>query len=592
MMRCWGHVFDGTESEDKTRLSIAENVNVSGGADDVNLSGGFEYPTNHVLIGRYRVLAVLGRGGMGVVYGVQEIASGREFALKTINKRLLSDFAVRRFQQEARACFAVNHPNIVNVSDFGVLEDETPFLVMEVIKGETLSARLKRLGPMSPSEAVPMFIQVCLGLAHAHENGIIHRDIKPSNIMLLGKGPVGSEGSIKILDFGVAKVTQQDTGEIQALTKTGEIFGSPLYMSPEQCAGGKIDARADVYSLGCVLFETLTGTTPFVGENSFVTMMMHQSDRIPTLKEASLGEEFSEELERVAALMLAKRPEDRYQNLAKAANDLARINRGEALSVGSSSSSQRQVKNDSSPTVSIHLTRGQLAIVVVGVAGISAFLATAAGYFFHSEQSTPVQSQTQQHQPVRNKVTKSEGLDSMKDLISAVSKRTDRFKSPEEIKKMLRKSPTLLRFHNANLPKEFFDTLADLNPSKLVHLDVMHSQISNEHMDRLSELPLLRVSFIDTNLNDRGARALARCQNLESIKIGGTKISDEGLKAFSKLKNLNRMDFNRTLVTANGVRTFCRLSPAKIVAMGECENVTDEERKQLQKEFPAVQFEF
>ncbi|RTL45270.1 MAG: serine/threonine protein kinase [Candidatus Melainabacteria bacterium] len=287
-----------------------------------------DFRPGDVLDGRYRVESVLGSGGMGVVYRVTQMFVDKEFALKTLIKDQISEVKLRRFQQEARAVFALDHPNIVAVKDFGIIEDMTPFLVMELIEGETLSARLKRSGRLTLEEAIPIFVQTCFGLGYAHDQGIVHRDIKPSNIMVIDGIESGAEGSIKILDFGIAKFSQHDCGEIQSLTKTGEVFGSPFYMSPEQCVGERVDHRADVYSLGCVLFEALTGTPPCVGESALSTMMQHQIGKVPTLKEASMGLEFPPELEKIVAKMLDKSPDKRYQKLGLVAHHLAALRKG------------------------------------------------------------------------------------------------------------------------------------------------------------------------------------------------------------------------------------------------------------------------
>lgn len=286
-----------------------------------------DFAPGDVLDGRYRVESILGCGGMGVVYRVTQMFVDKQFALKTLLKDQISEVKLRRFQQEARAVFALDHPNIVAVKDFGVIEDATPFLVMEMVDGETLSARLKSSGRLTLEQAIPIFIQACFGLGYAHDQGIVHRDIKPSNLMLVNGITPGADGSIKILDFGIAKFTQHDGGEIQSLTKTGEIFGSPFYMSPEQCTGERVDYRADVYSLGCVLFEALTGTPPCVGESALSTMMQHQIGKTPTLKEASMGLDFPPELEHIVAKMLDKSPDKRYQKLGVVAHHLAALKR-------------------------------------------------------------------------------------------------------------------------------------------------------------------------------------------------------------------------------------------------------------------------
>ena len=281
------------------------------------------FASGQVLGGKYKVIDLLGKGGMGAVYRVQQIFLHQDLALKVLDMRnIVDEVQIRRFQLEAKAAHSLRHPNLVGVQDFGVLDDDQPYLVMDLVEGITLEQFLKEQGPLSVAQAGPMFAQVCFGLQYAHDQSVIHRDIKPSNIMLVDGVPFGTEGSVKIVDFGIAKLAGESGGEIQALTKTGEIFGSPLYMSPEQCSGGVVDNRADIYALGCVIYESLTGTPPHVGANALRTMMLHQSDTAPWMKEASLGKEFPDSLERIVEKLLNKNPADRYQNLGLVAHDL------------------------------------------------------------------------------------------------------------------------------------------------------------------------------------------------------------------------------------------------------------------------------
>lgn len=281
------------------------------------------FEVGQILDGKYEILTLLGRGGMGSVYRAKHLLLNIEVALKTLDSELIGDAtSSRRFQTEAKAAFSLKHPNLVKVHDYGVLDDGHPFLVMDLVKGKTLQALIKERGQLSVSEVCSIFPQICFGLAHAHEQQVVHRDIKPANIMIVDDVPINQEGSVKILDFGIAKIVNADRGEMQTLTQTGEIFGSPSYMSPEQCTGEAIDARSDVYSLGCVVFETLTGTPPFSGSNALRTMMMHVNESAPSLKEAALGKEFPEALEQIVSKMLAKRTSDRYAEMGLIAHDL------------------------------------------------------------------------------------------------------------------------------------------------------------------------------------------------------------------------------------------------------------------------------
>ncbi|MBX9952737.1 MAG: serine/threonine protein kinase [Candidatus Obscuribacterales bacterium] len=288
-------------------------------------SVGSPFEIGQVLGGKYEIVSLLGRGGMGAVYRVRHKLLNVELALKTLDSQRLSDASSsRRFQTEAKAAFSLKHPNLVKVHDFGVLENGHPFLVMDLVQGRTLQSLIKERGQLSLEELEPIFSQLCFGLAHAHHHQVVHRDIKPANIMIVDEMKRTDEGSVKILDFGIAKIVNQDRGEMDALTQTGEIFGSPYYMSPEQCAGETIDQRSDVYSLGCVLFEAITGTPPLVGTNSLRTMMLHVNEKAPSLKEATLGTEFPPAIEKIVAKMLAKSPADRYSDLGMVAIELHR----------------------------------------------------------------------------------------------------------------------------------------------------------------------------------------------------------------------------------------------------------------------------
>ncbi|CAN5172417.1 hypothetical protein BH10CYA1_BH10CYA1_39050 [soil metagenome] len=353
------------------------------------------FEIGHMFSGKYRLLSKLGSGGMGTVYKVHQIFLNKDFALKTMDSRVASDVSLQRFQLEAKAAALLNHPNLVHVHDFGLLDDEQPYLVMDLVNGITFAEHLKESGPISVKNVAAYFAPACFGLLAAHEQGLVHRDIKPGNIMVVTGLPLGSEPSIKVVDFGIAKQTSRDSGEIQALTATGEIFGSPLYMSPEQCIGGAIDHRSDIYSLGCVLFEMLTGTPPYFGQSALSTMMLHESGKPPSLKEASLGTDFPEALERVVAKMLRKAPAERYQNLGLVAHDLAAISRGIDVSTSdrrSTNATKPEKHSNREITISANKLYGLLAVTAL----IPAVLAWICGSAFkQSQTSTTIVSAAQ-----------------------------------------------------------------------------------------------------------------------------------------------------------------------------------------------------
>lgn len=280
------------------------------------------------LLEKFKIIELLGEGGMGSVYRVEHLLMSRQFALKCLNKYQAADAGWKRFQNEAKAAHMLDHANLLKVYEFGLLPGGQPFFLMELVEGVTLADEIKRLGRLPVERAIKIFIQVAFAIGYAHENRVIHRDLKPSNIMLVGKKSDSDTELVKVVDFGIAKLTGVDEFNQQTLTKTGEIFGSPLYMSPEQCMGVAVDHRSDLYSLGCVFYEALTSAPPFMGESALSTMMKHQAENQATLKEASLGMLFPPGLEHVISKLLEKDPQHRYQSASQLASDLIHVERG------------------------------------------------------------------------------------------------------------------------------------------------------------------------------------------------------------------------------------------------------------------------
>ena len=268
-------------------------------------------------LGRYAIQSELGRGAMGVVYKATDTALERTVAVKTVNMALERDDAEKyeaRFYQEARAAGSLNHPNIVTVYDVGK-EGNVAYMAMEFIEGQELRSLLAEGRALPVSQAVSIAAQVAEGLAYAHQHGVVHRDIKPANIMVLTDGPV------KITDFGIARM-RASTDE---LTQSGMMLGSPKYMSPEQVIGKRADHRSDLFSLGVIVYETLTGSAPFSGEN--VTALMYQIVNFAPPAPSAVNPAVPELLNFIVAKMLAKPLEERYQSAQELANDLRNCER-------------------------------------------------------------------------------------------------------------------------------------------------------------------------------------------------------------------------------------------------------------------------
>jgi serine/threonine protein kinase len=216
--------------------------------------------SGRVIADKYRLLHELGRGGMGTVWAAEHLSLGTHVAVKLIDRQSPSPSALRRFEQEAHAAARLRSPHVVQVLDYGV-DGKTPYLVMELLEGASLSSRLGRDGLLPPAETWIVVSHVVQAISRAHEEGFVHRDLKPDNVFLVEGG---DELLVKVLDFGTAKAL---LGPDLALTKTGAMLGTPAYACPEQIAGGEVDTRADLWSLGVMTFECLTGILPFTGSS-------------------------------------------------------------------------------------------------------------------------------------------------------------------------------------------------------------------------------------------------------------------------------------------------------------------------------------
>ncbi len=290
-----------------------------------------------VLAGRYEVKRRIGEGGMGLVYEGKHRDIDKPVAIKVLRNDLSRrPDVVARFRQEAKSASRIGHENIVDVSDFGETRFGSSYFVMEFLEGEDLANVLGREVTIDAHRACGIVLQSCRALAAAHAKHIVHRDIKPENIFLVERD--GVKDFVKIVDFGIAKMGDIETeGQPgRKLTKTGMIFGTPEYMSPEQAAGKELDHRVDVYALGIILYECLAGRVPFVGDTFMGVLTQHLFSEPPPIHEMNPKAQVSAELELVIAKALAKSPSDRYQDTAELADAIecaldGRVSRATAM---------------------------------------------------------------------------------------------------------------------------------------------------------------------------------------------------------------------------------------------------------------------
>lgn len=268
---------------------------------------------------RYEIQKTLGAGGMSTVYLANHVLMNKLMAVKLLHDHLASDVsAVQRFQREAQTVTLLSHPNILAVHDFGLSPDGLAYLVMDYLEGASLQEYIALKNTIHWQKSCQFFLQICAGLQHAHVKGIVHRDLKPGNIMMVRDE--GKNYVLKIVDFGLAKMCGDDSS--QRLTQTGEIFGSPLYMSPEQCQGLPLDHRSDIYAMGIIMYETITGSPPFKGKTVIETFQKQLSEPPPPIPQ-SLG--VPAKLANVIYQSLAKEAEDRPQSAAAIAETINQI---------------------------------------------------------------------------------------------------------------------------------------------------------------------------------------------------------------------------------------------------------------------------
>ncbi len=269
----------------------------------------------HTIAGRYVILAKLGAGAMGAVYRARQEPMGRDVAIKILRSDKIFDTSAKgRFEREARATSMLTSPYTVTVHDFGEAEDGSLFLAMELLDGESIGTRLRRIGKLPPATAVGIAREALTSLAEAHDKGIIHRDIKPDNLFLARVQAPDGRGVVercKVVDFGIAKLIRGDAAMDGLETQAGTVFGTPRYMSPEQAQGKTLDARSDLYSLSTILYQMISGRPPFIDDDAVIVMAHHIKTPPPPLREIAPDVEIPLSLEKVIHQALSKDPSRR-----------------------------------------------------------------------------------------------------------------------------------------------------------------------------------------------------------------------------------------------------------------------------------------
>lgn len=540
------------------------------------------FALNELIGGTYRVLEFIGEGGMGLVYKVEHVHMNKILALKVLKTEHLSENVWKRFRLEAQAISRLDHANIIRIYDMNQTPDGRPFYTMELLSGQSLADYLQEYQRLPISQALPVFRQVCSALAYAHERGIIHRDIKPGNIMLLNEGGSSLGPRVKIVDFGIVKLMDSGEQNGQGLTRQGEIFGSPLYMSPEQCAGSKLDARADMYSVGVTLFQALAGKPPLVGRTAAETTIMHHTTVPPSMAEVA-GIDFSSELEALVAKMLAKDPVDRYSSLSDVASILltlegscskpispassTRASTSTSSRIGSSFAPRQDSEADEvGPLRETHGLKTLLALAaiftVIAVLVIVLLDANLLNKKAKPKVARPLASSIN-HTQSRAVIKKEEAAELDAVEVSATTE------SEKEIERLLRerKEPYFITDKNGisrfSFPSQvsigtigftvgsrklIHDAQGDFRLGKWSELSFTANDITLAHPELLKFFPDNSLSSLKF-LNGKGRSAtlinqIVRQQNLSVLDLSDTAINESDFRVIAGLKKLRNLNLD------------------------------------------------
>lgn len=449
---------------------------------------------------RYEILCELGSGGMGRVYKAHDRVLDQFVALKVLQLvRGTSDEQILRFNKEARACARLNHPNIIRILDFGFFDDLAPYMVLEFVEGQTLKDYISETGPLSSMAAKQVFGQVTKALSHAHDQKIVHRDLKASNILVTDSN---DRLAIKLFDFGIARILE-DTESMQ-LTGANAFIGTPTYMSPEQIKNEAIDARSDIYSLGCVMFEAMTGQLPF-SSSDIMTLLEAQLHNEPPQVGSIVTELSGSSLETVIDRCLEKNPEDRFQSSKELLTHLVADDRP----IGSPANSTPTPQSNSRFTK----FTGILVSAVIAIPLLIALPAWLVDQFEKASEIESSQSPTEKKR--RREFILGKGRD-----------------SPN--------SPEIHLYKISGFKDE--DLLLIPNDGTITQVDITKPAYATNPV--LSEAGS-NLGIVD--LSERGFDYISRLTKLNSIKVHrGRDLSKHAIDALAKLPNLENFDARNT----------------------------------------------
>ncbi len=502
---------------EKSRMALAAENAAASSASDTALPHEEELKVDpeRFPLQRYAPLVILGSGMAGTVYLCNDRLLKKKVAIKLL--ATLTAEQLVAFQGEARAASKLNHPNVVKVMDFGVTTGGVPFMVMEFVNGDDLAGILEQEGTISVTAALYIFGKVCDGLAEAHKQNIFHRDVKNSNILV---GALEShQPDVRLIDFGVASVRPvTDSQTAQGAT----LVGTPAYMSPDQALGKPYDARCEVYSLGCALFEALAGSPPFTAETALEIINKHAHEKPPRLTDLNPDVDFSEQLEKVVAKCLAKKPGDRYQSMEELSRELTAVALND-LAEPSVAREPESTKAEAPPAKNNLLIAAFAVVAVILVASIWAVVSQV----FPSSNSTTRPSPSEE---VSIPLEHLEGGELQAPLI------------PLDANHFVRRKYNGINYLISSGELTDSDIAEVSSQQDLEGVYILSENVTGEGLAAVIPAPLKYLDINNTPLTDKGFDAISKIKSLKSLALGDLNISAAQMEMLTKLPALEKLD--------------------------------------------------
>lgn len=496
---------------------------------------------------RYRIISEKGRGSAGIVYEAWDLTLRKRVAIKTLYSKLWTSDELIRFQSEARASSRLTHRNVLQILDFGLSEGGQPYMVMEFVDGTTLADLIKHEGSVESKDAVPLFLQICEGVRHAHRNGILHRDIKSSNIMI-GTARSG-EQIAKVIDFGIAALAHhEETFSDSIVAKTESIAGSPHYLAPDQFLGRPYDVRSDIYSIGCVMFETLCGSVPYDAETVMATMSLHATSGIPELFN-TYGEavDCPPELSAIVRKCLAKEPTGRFKNVDELHKQLLDVN--EILGLPPPPASDE----DGFSSEKSALDKFKALAMVVGVL----LLLSAIGFLsYRGISSMPAPKAV----PSTSKmlVFDKDAPDQTQAVILAKDPFSDL--AVHGMIVQFSENQQRLTIDGDQSPDEVLKRARE-RKYPIVELEIANAVMSQRTFALISQFSNLRVLSISdvTGAKPESWHELGKCKSLHHLRLTDIDADDCFMRVLSQLKYLSNLEIDASKVSAKGLGYITQL---------------------------------